>query len=134
MSSMLREWFAEAKAEGMAEGEAVRAVGRRLGEDEETVRRLLAAAGQKLGAPQRERPKRPAEAPAAPLDAARARAEYRARREGGLDAAQAIKATARALAVRPHDVRGAVGVTEYELQHPPDSSHSQGKETQCPLQ
>lgn len=48
---------------------------------------------------------------------------YREQRTAGRGPEQAVKATARQFNQRPHVIRQMVGVTEYKLRHPPDSSH-----------
>lgn len=119
--SVLREWFADARAEGLSEAQAVRVVARRLGENETTARRVLLRAGEKLGGGDRgsqsaRLSRRPA-APRKPLDEGAVRAAYRVHRKGGLGSTQAVKATARQVGVRPHDVRRVVGVTEFALRN-----------------
>lgn len=146
MSSVLRQWFAEARGDGMNEAEAVRAVCQRVGAGEVTVRRLLVGAGEKLGAAngrsgdrQRgdkgrsgvERPgaRRRAQAngdrrpdgPEEP-DVTAIRAAYRRYRKAGRGTELAVKSCAREFDLRPHDIRRLVGTTEYELQHPPSST------------
>jgi hypothetical protein len=112
--SALKEMFYELRDSGHTEQQALEVIAERLGEPViETKRIVSSVAGVKLGGRPQRKPVEPP--PAAGIDVARARAEYRACREAGSDAAQAVKLTARLLAARPHDVRRVVGMTELEL-------------------
>ena len=130
---MLRAWFAEARADGKSENQAVRAVARRLGEDEKTARRVLVRAGQRFGGKSSRGPHGTApHASQKPLDTAAVQAAYRGHRTGGLDPEQAVKAVAREFGARPHDVRRVVGVVEFamrdETQRPTQQSQSKRKD------
>ncbi len=117
MSSVLRDWFREARAEGQSPDRAVRSVAQRIDEPEETVRRLLIAAGERklapAPAPKRDGPHNGhAEVPAEKVQDL-----YRSRREAGVRHEDAVKQVARSTGRRPHDLRSVVAPVEYELRH-----------------
>ena len=117
--SELERWFRELRDAGKTEAEALEVIAERLGETViETKRIVSAIGGVKLrGRTQGRDGKAQAGggAPQKPLDEPAVQSAYRAHREAGLDSARAVKMVAREFDRRPHDIRCAVGVVEFEL-------------------
>lgn len=129
MSSVLTQWWREARAASASEREAVAVIAGRLGESESETRRLLGevAKVRLQGAPVRR--SAPTAKPAARpvvsvndgnghpprLDEDAVRRFYRTGRESGLNTENALRAAAKRFRTRPHDVRAIVNAVEIDV-------------------